>query len=152
MKIVSCVSGILNEAIDNKHILDIEQIDNYHDLRKKSNFDFNYLNLSYVQSQLHSLRMILSSLKCVDPVILSLSHSSEIALFKVSLLKVIESFDALLELDKDTISVTDLACENGFTIDIYQTNHFFDGEERYSWIYESRVFGMDWMRTIIQYG
>ena len=78
----------------------------------------------------------------------ALSHSSDIAVFSTKTDFIIEKFEDLIKLDKDTITVYDKSYKNGLWVDLYKEYWYLDNKADLIPIYELRVFGKQWIKLI----
>ena len=150
-KLLSDLSQILNKHIDEDNILSLYEIDNQLIELNSTDFDFNYLTLSFPKDKAKQIKDRLNSIlrSNNDSFFVSLSSSANIVVAKLSLIDVIEHFDELIELDGDAIWLCDENYKCGFTIDLYQEYWFYEEQLQFLWIYELKVYGNDWIKTII---
>jgi len=145
------LSEIAGQEINESNVLSIEETDNFQIELNGTNHHLNYLNLNFPVTEVSKLSQVLSALKSdlnKPDNYLSLSHFRQYGLFKVDTSFVLENFEKIIALDKDTLAVYDSTMQNGFWIDYYEEYWFLDNKTQYLWTYELRVFGMDWIYKI----
>lgn len=130
--------------------------DNTNKLIKKiheKNSQIPTLSITYPFDQSEKIRTILTSLKGV--LMQSDNYFSTYKFFKAFFLQfdtsfVIREFEKLVELDTNTIYVYDNNINNGFWIDCNEENWTENGETRYVWTYELRVWGKEWVSKVYE--
>lgn len=133
-------------------VLTIEQIDEQQIQLSSSDFDFNYLNLSFPvdrASELHKLLLALKD-KLFQTNYFALSHFCDIAVLNIQTDFIIDNFEGIINFDKDTFTIYDHVYKNGLWLDLFQDYWYLDNETQFIWIYELRIFGKDWIKLINQ--
>lgn len=144
------LSHISGKRVVETEVLSLEEIDLHNINLNGTDFGFNYINLSFPKDNIDRLTSTLESLSeyLNTNNYLTLSKWSELIVIKCSTNFVIDNIISLLELDKNTITVHDLKYKNGFWIDLAEEYWYSDGKAELTPIYELRVFGKEWMRSI----
>ena len=146
-------SGILQTEATAIDVLSIDEIDQHQILINSADFEFNYLNLSYPTTEAGKLQSLLISFAdiCNSKGKITLSNTADIFVFKSEAEKFARYFEGLITLGGDTISFCDDEYKNGLMIDMFREYWYLDDKLQYLWIYELRVFGKEWIKTIVNY-
>ena len=144
------LSEIAGRQVSETEVLTIDQIDKFQIELNGTDFDFNFLNLSFPKSKATELQNLLTTLtyELSQTNYLSLSHSSDIAVFKIKTDFVSRNLEELISLDNDTFSLHDQEFRNGLWVDLFHEYWYLEDKKQYIWIYELRIFGKDWIKRI----
>ncbi|MCO4291391.1 hypothetical protein NF867_00765 [Solitalea sp. MAHUQ-68] len=144
------LSAIANKQFSDDDVLSIEQIDEHQIQLNSSDFDFNFLNISFPVDKSTDLlkRLLTIKEKLSLTNYFSLSNFSDIAVFNIKTDFVIDNFEDIIKLDNDTFSLYDHNYKNGLWIDLFQEYWYIDNKTQFIWIYELRVFGTEWIKLI----
>jgi len=144
------LSVIANRQFSESDVLPIEQIDEHRIQLNSSDFGFNFLNISFPVDKATDLLKTLIALsdKLSQSNYFALSHFSDIAVLDIKTDFVIDKFEDIVKLDKDTFTIYDHNYKNGLWIDISQEYWYLDNKTQFIWIYELRVFGKEWIKLI----
>jgi len=146
------LSKITNRQFSASDVLTIEQIDEHQIQLNSSDFNFNYLNLSFPvekASELHKLLLALKD-KFSQTSYFTLNQFCDIAIFNINTDFIIDKFEGLIKFGKDTFTVYDHNYKNGLWVDLSQEYWYLDNKTEFIWIYELRIFGRDWIKIINQ--
>lgn len=149
-ELLSGISIIIRKEITEKHVLTIEEVDTHEIELNSSDFDFNYLNISFPQEKVGELQEkvgVLSN-ELDQTNYLSLHQWMDIAVLKVNTSFVVDNIEQLIEFDKDSFYIHDTNYKNGLWIDLYTEYWFLDGKAELTPILELRVFGKEWMKKV----
>ncbi|QMU27675.1 hypothetical protein [Adhaeribacter radiodurans] len=148
--LINYLSIIADREILENEVLTLEEIDNYNISVNCSDFDFNYLNISFPQERaqdlLDKLQVLANELEGRN--FLTLPQWADIAVMKVKADLVLLKFQELIDLDKNSIYVYDLNYQNGLWIDLYSEYWYLDGSAKLRQILELRIFGKEWMKKV----
>lgn len=149
-ELLEALSSIAGESFTEKDVLTLEEIDAREIMGNRSDFEFNFLNVSYPVEKLSDLIIVLNALaiELNNVNCLSLNKWVQIAELKVNTGFVIEHMRSLVELDGDSVYLSDIAYENGIWIDRYREWWYLGGSARMRDIFELRVFGKSWMKKV----
>ena len=144
------LSVLVKRQFSENDVLTIEQIDQHQIQINGSDFDFNYLNLSFPIEKVIELVNIIDALKdkLSESNYFTLSTFSEIGVLKVKTDFVIKKLEDIIKLDKDSFTVHDEKYKNGLWVDLFQDYWYLDNKTQFIWIYELRVFGKEWIKLI----
>lgn len=144
------LSIIANCQFTEDDLLTIEKIDQHQRQMNGSDFNFNFLNLSFPADKVKELYDLLLTLR--EPLsqinYFALSQFSEIAVFDIKTDFVIDKFEDIIKFDKNTFTICDHDYKNGLWIDVFQEYWYLDERVQFIWIYELRIFGKDWIKLI----
>ena len=146
------ISIISNKDLIENNVLSLEEIDNHRISMNCTDFDFNYLNVSYPQEKTDELFGILQILaKDLDKEnYLILPKWSEIAVLRVKTDFILNSFQKLIDLDGDSVYIYSLDYSCGLYIDFYTEWWYLDGKAERRPTLELRVFGKQWIKRIAE--
>jgi len=149
-KLLEQISIIAEKEISEKDVLTLEEIDNHKISINRSDFAFNYLNISFPKDKADELYNVLQSLsKNFEEInYLILPEWADIAVLKVRTDFVLVTFEKLLDLDTNSIYLYSLNYKNGIYIDLYSEWWYLDGKAALRPILELRVFGKEWIKKI----
>ena len=150
-ELLNYLMSITDEIFTENDVLNLEQIDAFQANLNSSDFDFNYLNLSFPKSQFEKLKKLLRELEneLCQANYFRLGRFLDIAVLTSDTNFVIENFEEIIKFDENTFSVYDHNFKNGLWIDLNEEFwHEMNNSERI-WIYEIRVFGKDWIKKIM---
>lgn len=149
-ELLSEISLISERIISENSVLTIEQIEQSEIELNSTDFNFNYLNLSFPENDIHNLREALLTLKTElsKENYLKLYRFSQVAILKTETEFITDKFVEIIKFDGDSFSIYDKNFKNGLWIDYSKDYWFYDGKLQYFWIYELRIFGKNWMKLI----
>ncbi|PSR54759.1 hypothetical protein AHMF7605_15225 [Adhaeribacter arboris] len=145
-------SIIANKDLTENNVLTLEEIDNHRISINSTDFDFNYLNISFPQQKADELFKILQvfAKDLEEENYLILSKWSDIAVLRVKTDFVLMNFQKLIDLDGDSIYLYLLDYSSGFYIDLYTEWWYLDGKAERRPILVLRVFGKQWIKRIAE--
>jgi hypothetical protein len=146
-ELLTNLSIIVGNDVAEMDVLKLEEIDKHEINLNSSDFDFNYLNISFPQEKGKELRekiAVLSS-ELNQTNYLTLHQWMEVAVMKVNTAFVVDNIAKLIALDKDSFYIYDLNYQNGLWIDLYADYWYLEGKAELRQILELRVFGKQWM-------
>jgi hypothetical protein len=144
------ISAISERIISENSVLTIEQIDQNLIELSGTDFNFNYLNLSFPENKIQNLKEVLLTLKTElsRENYLKLYRFAGIAILKTETEFITENFVEIVKFDGDSFSIYDKDFKNGLWIDYSHDYWFIDNKTQYVWIYELRIFGKEWMKLV----
>ncbi len=148
--LLSNLSNIAGIQFSESHVLTFQEIDVHQINQNSSDFDFNYLNISFPQTKLSDLvdKLQFFSAELNQTNYLTFHRWAEIAVLKINTSFIINNLERLIELDKDSFYVHDTAYKNGLWVDLYRDYWFMDGAAELRQILELRIFGKHWIKKI----
>jgi hypothetical protein len=148
--LLQTLTNITGEQISENQVLTFDEIDKHQIELNSSDFDFNYLSISFPLNKSNELTEKVKALSSnLDQInLFVLSKWREIAVFKINTAFVIENVVKLLDLDGDCFYVYDLTYTNGLWVDLYSDHWFLEGSAELRQILELRVFGKEWMKKV----
>ena len=152
--ILAKLSTTLQTKISENDVLSLEEIDYHQICVNSTDFEFNYVKLSYPTDQLEVLKNLLASFVERRPAIglLALTGTADICVVKTNSYRIGKYFDAVVALDEYThFSFYDSEYKNGLRINLFKEYWYLDNKLQFPWIYQLQVFGKEWIKTIIQH-
>jgi hypothetical protein len=146
------LNTITKNKFSENEVLTLEQIDEHQIQLNSSDFDFNYLNISFPKSKVAELQRLLITLNenLSKNNYFEFSHYSTIAVLKIKTIFIIEKLQDLIKLDGYTICVYEQNYKNGLRIDLYKEYWYLDDKASLIPIYELRIFGKQWIKLITE--
>jgi hypothetical protein len=150
LQLTSDISKLAGRKIFDEEILTVEEIDVHLISLNGSDFDFNYLNVSFPSEQqnrlVNTMKTLMKELSAVN--LFRLSKWSDVAVVRTRTDFILENVPKLLELDTNGFFIYDLTYENGLWVDVYQEYWQLEGKSELRDIYELRVFRHTWMKKV----
>jgi hypothetical protein len=145
------LSRLIERPISEEEVLSIGQIDEHQAQLNATDFDFNFINISFPENKTNELVKLLSNLKdqLARMNYFALSHFSDIAIVNLETSFVLQNIEEIIKLDGDTFTVYDHGYKNGLWIDLFQEFWYLENKTERINIYELRVFGTDWIKQIV---
>ena len=149
-ELLSHLSSIAGRQFLDKDTLTIDEIEKHSISLNSSDFDFNFLNISFPQNKrielVNKLKILSSQLDQTN--YLTFYQWAEIAVLKTNTSFITDSVEQLIELDKRRFYVHDSAYLNGLWVSSCRDYWFLDGSAKLIDILELRIFGKEWIKQI----
>ena len=128
----------------------ISEINDYQIHINGTDFEFNYLNLSFPDHLFHTLEKYLIPIE--DDLnqinFLGFSKTDDVLVFRTNTNFIIKNIKELIQLDGYRFGVCDLNYKNGLSIRFYKEFWYLEGKAELRQIYEFVVYGRNWMRKV----
>ena len=149
-ELISAISSISEKTIAENDILTIAEIELKSIELNGTDFNFNYLNLSFTENEISNLKAMLLTLKTElsKENFLKLYRFAEIAILKIETEFIIDNFVEIIKFDGDSFSIYAKDFKNGLWIDYSKDYWFKNNKTENVWIYELRIFGKNWIKLI----
>jgi len=146
------LSKITKSQFSENEVLTIEQIDIHKIHVQYSNFNSCYLNIHFPIEKASELSKTLNTLsdELSKKNYLILSDFSDIAVLNVNTNFIVDKFEEIIQLDKNSLTLYNHIYQNGLCIDLFEEYCYFDNETKKSFVYELRIFGKDWIKLIAE--
>ncbi|HEY0031312.1 MAG TPA: hypothetical protein VGC65_11175 [Bacteroidia bacterium] len=141
---------IIGRQVSEEDVLSLDQIDSHQANVDSSDFDFNFLKLSFPFNEIADLPILLIPLKeqLSQKNYFELGHYIDTLVLNVKTDFVFTRLEEVINFDGTSFAIYDHNYKNGLCIELFQKDWTSDNETKFIWIYELRVFGNNWIRSI----